>query len=173
LGGYGYTSDRLEFEPSRLQFIISHGIAELRPSRLIGREGSLGLELSASGRVRLSDGAIDGELAIYPLQLPPESRRTLRLNEWPKAELERFLEDMGKGKLALRISGAWKDARFVFPLAELRERLRQAMPPPPPPTPQTPSNKEAAKPRAIPEEDPALPPERALLAIFDRLAKKP
>lgn len=173
LGGYGYTSERLEFEPSRLQFVISHGIADLRPSRLVGRGASLGLELSASGRVRLSDGLIDGALSLHPLQLPVEARRTLRLGEWPRAQREQFQEDMTNGERALRVSGTWTEPRFAWPLNELRQCVRNAMPPPPPPAPQPPVGKDAVKPQPIPEEDPALTPEQALLAIFDRLAKEP
>jgi hypothetical protein len=45
--------------------------------------------------------------------------------------------------------------------------------PPPPPAPPPPVGKDAVKPQPIPEEDPALTPEQALLAIFDRLAKEP
>ena len=172
LGGYGCTADRWAFEPARLQFTIGQGILDLRPSRLVGRDASLGLELSAAGRVRLSDGSIDGALSLHPLQLPVEARRTLRLNEWPRAEQEQFMEGMARGEWALRISGSWKEARYAFPLNELAQRVRRALPPPPAPA-QSPAGKEAVKPRPLPEEDPALTPERALLAIFDRLAKQP
>jgi hypothetical protein len=52
--------------------------------------------LSAAGRVRLSDGTIDGEFLIHPLQRPAEARQTLKLSAWPRSDQDRLAEDMTK-----------------------------------------------------------------------------
>jgi hypothetical protein len=178
LSAYGYGANRLEFEPARIQVTVSNGVAQVRPIRLIGRGPTMGLELGGAGSVRVWDGSLDDRLEFWPLRLPDAARSVLKLDAWPAALRQQFVEEMSKGKLPLSVTGSLEAPRCEFPFAAIREHVRRAMPPPPPPPPPTPppGGRRPGRDTRTQPPPPPPPPEKKLSPVgalydeFQRLA---